>query len=62
MRPWSGCWINSMADPVFTPVVLQMIMVGEESGAIDDLMQEIANLYQREVEYDIKTLGAQIEL
>ncbi|HZP93355.1 MAG TPA: type II secretion system F family protein [Burkholderiales bacterium] len=46
---------------VFTPVVLQMIMVGEESGAIDDLMQEIADLYQREVEYDIKTLGAQIE-
>ena len=46
---------------VFTPVVLQMVMVGEESGALDDMMQEIADLYQREVEYELKTLGAQIE-
>jgi MSHA biogenesis protein MshG len=46
---------------IFTPVVLQMIMVGEESGALDDMMQEIADIYQREVEYELKTLGAQIE-
>ncbi|OGV77742.1 MAG: MSHA biogenesis protein MshG [Methylotenera sp. RIFCSPLOWO2_02_FULL_45_14] len=46
---------------VFNPVVLQMIAVGEESGALDDLMEEIADMYQREVEYEIKTLGAQIE-
>ena len=46
---------------VFTPVVLQMLMVGEESGALDDMMQEIADMYQREVEYELKTLGAQIE-
>ena len=46
---------------IFTPVVLQMVMVGEESGALDDMMQEIAEIYQREVEYELKTLGAQIE-
>lgn len=46
---------------IFTPVVLQMVMVGEESGALDDMMQEIADIYQREVEYELKTLGAQIE-
>ena len=46
---------------VFTPVVLQMIMVGEESGAIDEMMGEIAQMYQREVEYELRTLGAQIE-
>lgn len=46
---------------VFTPVVLQMIAVGEESGALDDLTAEIADMYQREVEYDLKNLGAQIE-
>lgn len=46
---------------VFTPIVLQMIAVGEESGALDDLMQEIADMYQQEVEYELKTLGAQIE-
>jgi MSHA biogenesis protein MshG len=46
---------------IFTPVVLQMVMVGEESGALDDMMQEIAEIYQREVEYELKTLSAQIE-
>jgi MSHA biogenesis protein MshG len=46
---------------VFNPLVLQMIAVGEESGALDDLMQEIADMYQRDMEYEIKTLGAQIE-
>lgn len=46
---------------VFTPVVLQMIAVGEESGALDDLMDEVADMYQREVEYELKTLSSQIE-
>jgi MSHA biogenesis protein MshG len=46
---------------IFTPVVLQMIAVGEESGSLDDMMEEIGQLYQREVEYELKTLGAQIE-
>jgi MSHA biogenesis protein MshG len=35
--------------------------VGEESGAVDDLMDELADMYQRDVEYDLKNLGAQIE-
>lgn len=46
---------------VFNPMVLQMIAVGEESGALDELMEEIGGMYQRDVEYEIKTLGAQIE-
>ena len=46
---------------VFTPVVLQMIAVGEESGALDDMMDEIAGMYQSEVEYELKTLSQQIE-
>ena len=46
---------------VFNPVVLQMIAVGEESGALDSLMFEIAEMYERDVEYEVKTLSAQIE-
>ncbi|MBC7780049.1 MAG: type II secretion system F family protein [Proteobacteria bacterium] len=52
---------TATAAGVFTPVVLQMIAVGEESGALDELMDEIGRLYQREVEYELKSLGAQIE-
>ena len=46
---------------VFTPVVLQMIAVGEETGSLDDLMDEIAQMYEREVDYELKTLSSQIE-
>jgi MSHA biogenesis protein MshG len=52
---------TAVKSKVFTPVVLQMIMVGEETGALDDMMEEIAEMYQREVEYDLKSLSAQIE-
>lgn len=46
---------------VFTPVVLQMVAVGEETGELDDLMDEIAAMYEREVDYELKTLSSQIE-
>ena len=46
---------------VFTPVVLQMIAVGEETGEMDNLMEEIADMYEREVDYELKTLSANIE-
>jgi MSHA biogenesis protein MshG len=52
---------TAIASGVFTPVVLQMIAVGEESGALDDMMQEVAEMYQSEVEYELKTLAQQIE-
>lgn len=49
------------AAGVFTPIVLQMIAVGEETGAVDELMDEVADLYTNEVQYELKTLGQQIE-
>jgi MSHA biogenesis protein MshG len=52
---------TAVTTGVFTPVVLQMIAVGEETGALDDLMQEIAEMYEREVDYELKTLSSQVE-
>lgn len=46
---------------VFTPVVLQMIAVGEETGELDDLLAEVARMYEREVDYEIRNLSANIE-
>jgi MSHA biogenesis protein MshG len=46
---------------IFTPIVLQMISVGEETGALDDLMDEIAQMYENEVDYELKTLASRIE-
>ncbi len=49
------------ASGLFTPLVLQMIHVGEETGRVDDLLAEVADFYEREVEYDIKSLTSKIE-
>ena len=52
---------SAAATGIFTPVVLQMIAVGEETGAIDELMDEVAGLYSNDVQYELKTLSQQIE-
>jgi MSHA biogenesis protein MshG len=52
---------TAIAANVFNPVVLQMIAVGEETGDIDGLMFEVAGMYEQEIDYEIKTLAAQIE-
>lgn len=52
---------TASAAGVFTPVVLQMLAVGEETGAIDELLEEIASMYDQDVEYQVKNLSAQIE-
>lgn len=52
---------TSVQAGVFTPVVLQMITVGEETGQLDEMLLEVADFYDREVEYDIANLSAIIE-
>jgi MSHA biogenesis protein MshG len=52
---------TAAAAGIFTPMVLQMLTVGEETGELDSMMSEIAELYQRDVEYSLKNLAAQIE-
>lgn len=46
---------------MFPPLVLQMMAVGEETGELADLLDEVADFYQREVEYALKNLSAAIE-
>ncbi|KFZ44880.1 MAG: type II secretion system F family protein [Smithella sp.] len=41
----------------FTPMVIDMIAIGEESGNIDEMLREIAKHYDDEVEYAIKGLS-----
>lgn len=51
----------AQASGLFTPLVLQMINVGEETGRVDELLKEVAEFYEREVEYDLKSLTSKIE-
>jgi MSHA biogenesis protein MshG len=51
----------ALASAMFSPLVLQMLGVGEETGAVDELLGEVAGFYEREVEYDIRNLSQTIE-
>ncbi|MGC9423894.1 type II secretion system F family protein [Vibrio sp.] len=53
--------VTATNTQIFTPLVMQMIAVGEETGRVDELLLEVADFYDREVDYDLKTLTARIE-
>lgn len=46
---------------MFPPLVLQMMSVGEETGEVSELLDEVAGFYEREVDYAVKNLSAAIE-
>ena len=46
---------------MFPPLVLQMIAVGEETGGLPELLEEVAGFYEREVDYTLKNLSAAFE-
>jgi len=57
---------QSIAEPlelsgVFPPMVTSMIAVGEESGALDDMLNKIADFYDAEVESMVKALTSLLE-
>ena len=49
------------AHPVFPPMVVQMMAVGEETGATDQLLEKIADFYDREVEATVDALSSLME-
>ena len=52
---------TALTSTLFTPLVLQMVAVGEETGRVDELLEEVGDYYEREVDYDLSTLTARIE-
>jgi len=52
---------TARATEIFTPLVLQMIAVGEETGSIDSLLNEVADFYDEEADYSLSRLSEAIE-
>jgi MSHA biogenesis protein MshG len=46
---------------IFTPLVLQMLLVGEETGELTRLLEEVSGYYQREVDFRLRNLTAMLE-
>ena len=51
----------SKNSELFSTLVLQMVAVGEETGRLEPLLEESADYYEREVDFDLKSLTAKIE-
>lgn len=47
--------------PVFPPMVAQMMAVGEETGALDEMLAKVADFYDREVDDTVAALTSLIE-
>jgi len=54
-------WKTAHTTGLFTPLVLQMIALGEETGSLPELLDEVAEHYKREVDYDLDNLSAALE-
>lgn len=52
---------TAQSTTMFTPLVIQMLAVGEETGAVDEMLEQVADFYDREVDYDLKNLTSAIE-
>lgn len=46
---------------MFPPMVVHMVAIGEESGALDQMLSKIADFYEQEVESTLQSLTAAIE-
>jgi MSHA biogenesis protein MshG len=49
------------ASGIFTPLILQMMAVGEETGQIAEMHTQISDAYEAEVDYDLRRLSDAIE-
>jgi len=52
---------TAQGTTMFTPLIIQMLSVGEETGAVDEMLEQVADFYDREVDYDLKNLTSAIE-
>lgn len=46
---------------MFTPLILQMVAVGEETGSVDDMLNNVADFYDEDVDFGLKRLAESIE-
>jgi MSHA biogenesis protein MshG len=52
---------TAAATGMFPSLVIQMISVGEDTGSVDELMFNVADYYEREVDYDITNLSTALQ-
>lgn len=61
VREGKGLSAPMASTMVFPPMVVQMVAVGEETGALDTMLTKVADYYDLEVEYAIRNLSTTLE-
>jgi MSHA biogenesis protein MshG len=56
-----GLHRTAQTADLFTPLALQMIAIGEETGSLSEMLGEVADFYEREVDHDLENLSAAAE-
>ena len=52
---------TAQTSGLFTPLALQMLMIGEETGSLSEMLTEVAEFYEREVDYDLENISSALE-
>ena len=52
---------TTLSSGLFTPLAAQMITIGEETGALGEMLDEVADFYEREVDYELENISAALE-
>lgn len=50
-----------MSDPLFPPLIVEMVKIGEQTGKLDDSLMRVSEYFEREVEETIKGLTTAME-
>lgn len=61
IREGSGLAKPLAATGLFSPMVTQMIAVGEETGALDVMLKRVADFYEKEVKHTVDNLSSMLE-
>ncbi len=56
-----GFTSSAKRTAMFSPLIMQMLAVGEETGKVDEMLAEVADFYEEEVEYKLLGLSSAIE-
>lgn len=52
---------NKKSNPLFPPMIIQMMSVGEQSGAMENMLDKVADVYERDINAKLASMTAMIE-
>jgi len=61
VKEGKGISASMSEEPIFPDMIVQMVAAGEESGRVDELMEMVADYYEREADIVIKNLTTLLE-